>query len=44
MSASWGRLWAVRRHAVLPLSEAQRTSSDLKVGRFDGAAVLLNDL
>ncbi|MEU8687961.1 zinc-binding alcohol dehydrogenase family protein [Streptomyces sp. NPDC048665] len=27
-----------------PLSEAQRALSDLKAGRFDGAAVLLNDL
>jgi propanol-preferring alcohol dehydrogenase len=27
-----------------PLSEAQRALQDLKAGRFDGAAVLVNDL
>ncbi|MFE2137258.1 zinc-binding alcohol dehydrogenase family protein, partial [Streptomyces sp. NPDC059466] len=38
------------RHAIratthtYPLSEAQRALQDLKAGRFDGAAVLVNDL
>jgi propanol-preferring alcohol dehydrogenase len=27
-----------------PLSQAQRALADLKAGRFDGAAVLVNDL